>query len=606
MLILVTSIVTLLAFFIWFFTTTFLDTNYYNKISFKVIGEHGNRVENVEIWGVTPINELLRLNTKGGVEWGKTDGLFKEFRLVGTPDYMDSVKFVIAYISHDNATDTINIQYQNDKYEKISNQKTINFRDESYISLNPFKRLVLVIQRIFERHTNALFSAFMLLAIALILIKTRLIVKWLLLMKIAVSVLILIFVLWKGNLVHYDTASYEFNYFHRPMIYPVYLFLLTGFLNLKIILILINSLLGIVAASLLSIKFCRTFNLGKLSEFFGFIVLLIPYVSNKYLVANYMIAENIAYPLFLFFIERLINAINCRFAIKSFIELLLATIFLVLVRGQFIFVYILISCIVIMLIINKHKKRIVIFLFVGLSIAAFNLIDSTYHYIVHGKFHITTFGGSLLAVNAFYNSTPSDSCLFEGNDRVIFNKISAQIEENKLRKHFCEKETKTTRFINYLYSYDEILWRKGFQDFLKYADENRNYSNKIPIEIWNDKNDILMKMAIILTFHNLKSTFDTAFLNLKQGCYLTGWAHVELILCIFIVLVLLAKYQFTNKKNLLILGMILSLHIINLIFVSFLVYMTNRYMFYTKFVLVFALLTILCEKVFYGLKIDKV
>ncbi len=651
------------------------NTRYFSPVSFEIIGENGAPVKNAEIWGVSPLNKMIRLYCKWEKKkWENTYGLFKEFKLVGTPDYLDSVRAVIVYTGHDEVIDTLKINMHDTQMIECGIQQTLYFIDQSFIKKTPIEKAFLIVERIFDKLKFTFLAGLLSLVVLFVLAKTRVIDSHTELLKIIVFLCVLIQVLRTGGLVHADTGSYELTYSHRPVLYPMYLFLMTHFWNSKIPLVILNALFGFIAARLLSKKFCNTFHFGGSAEFIGFAILLIPYVNKEYLVANYMIAESLSYPLFLLFFYKILNVINTDFLKKSINGLMIVTILLVLSRGQFLFVYGIIFLMLLWLFITSHKNKFVFFLAILFSIGGYNLVDATYHYAVHGKFHTTAFGGYLLAVNAFYNSTPADSSLFKGEEKQMFKKISASIESNRLRKNFCDNMDETGKFINFLYSFDEILWRKGFtypfnvkektsDNFqknilfrelakdstiisltmrilcsansitLKQAELERLLSGKI-INIkeqkklqgfrhnseggtmglinilsgnkthskrsysWNEKNKLLSDIAICLTLANFPSTIETAFINLKHGCYLTGWAHIEFALCFLFLIALLICYFRFRKNNSLIISIVLLLHLANLILISLMVYMTNRYMFYTKYLLLFTIITLLSEKGF--------
>ncbi len=459
------------------------NIKYFNKIAITAIDYKGNVVQNVLVYGITPTNKTVKLDSDGSTTiWDNTFGLFKSFHLKAKSESSDS----IAYINV-----TLYIKNNIQTFKQINNfniitDREVEIKDSNFFNMSYIEKLFIVTTRLFSRNFNSSFFLISLLfALFLIIFLLKKInINFL---KFIISFFLLLLIIVNGGIIHPDTKSYLDFAMQRPLIYPIFLYLFDTIWSTHIILILTCGLIGLVSAHLLSKKINSIFFTSNLIEVFYFLILLLPYIINEYLVANYLLAESISYPLFMLFLYYSISVLESNYQKHNIIKLLIISSLLILTRGQFVIIY---PAIVILgiysLIIQKKKK----FLFIILSILAFfitNIVDSSYHLIKHGKFEKTNFGGYMLSGNALYSSLPSDSTLFENSDRELFKNISENIEKNKLRYTFVINETDQNRKIHYFESFDNIIWRegvnKGFDKYIesikKTSQNNNSYNDTI-------------------------------------------------------------------------------------------------------------------------------
>lgn len=664
--------------FLFFLSFKFINyinnTNYFNQISITAIEKNGQLNSNVIVYGVTPTNKTIILDSDGSTTiWDNTFGLFHSFHIQSKTQNLDSIAYFKIIIT--NKTN----KYSSNQINDLNSikDKEIQIKDSAFLNFSNTEKLFAVSIRLFK----SIFQTYFLYIILFLVLFFTIFVRKkpnIILLKVLISLIVLSFILIKGGLIHTDTKSYlEFG-MQRPLIYPIFLYFFDTIWSSHLPIIMACGLFGLISAHLLSKKINSVFLTPKLAEVVFFLILLLPYVFNEYLVANFLIAESISYPLFLMFVYYLIRVLESNYQKSTIIKLFIFSNLLILTRGQFVIIYPALIILGIYPLIFKTKTKFFFIISIVITFLLSNTIDSTYHLAIHGKFEKTNFGGFMLSGNALYSSLPSDSSLFENAEKEIFINISKNIDENKLRHTFVSQESDLFRFFHFFESFDDIIWRKGVgPGFDKYIEsiektsQNHNsyfdtiqsihsiiktinkdktndfyalyliFENKINSEIkkeyfkifkrpttkdylssdesfyfktlkiknlnsyiepdkfndeqfnWNNRNKILLKISLKLIAFNFTKSFNTAYLNLKEGYYNPKMGHLEYLICIILSILFLILFLRKKNKYVLIPLIIIVIHLTNLTLISYTALMLGRYIFYTKYVLITILIAFL-------------
>lgn len=410
----------LFLFFLSFkFINYFNNTNYFNQISITAIDKNGQLNSNVIVYGVTPTNKTIILDSEGSTTiWNNTFGLFHSFHIQSKTQNLDSIAYFKIIIT--NKTN----KYSSNQINDLNSikDKEIQIKDSAFLNFSNTEKLFAVSIRLFK----SIFQTYFLYIILFLVLFFTIFVRKkpnIILLKVLISLILLSFILIKGGLIHPDTKSYLEFEMQRPLIYPIFLYFFDTIWSNHIIIIFAIGLFGLISAHLLSKKINSVFLTSKLYEVVFFITLLLPYVFNEYLVANYLLAESISYPFFIMFVYYTIRVFESNYQKPAIVKLLILSSLLVLTRGQFVIIYPALIILAMYPLIFKSKTKFFFAIAVVLSFIFTNIIDSTYHLIVHGKFEKTNFGGYMLSGNALYSSIPSDSVLFDDAKKEIFKSI---------------------------------------------------------------------------------------------------------------------------------------------------------------------------------------
>ncbi len=143
-------------------------------------------------------------------------------------------------------------------------------------------------------------------------------------------------------------------------------------------------------------------------------------ISMMFLIKNtgFILSEALSVHLFLLFMSYVIKWIKNKNT-KHFVSGLVTVLFLLLVRGQFLF---LIPAMLILIIIflRKSFKQIVIFsMMVLIFLPVKQIIDRAYHKLVHGKFVSTPFGGFSVSIQPIFISEANDEALFSEETKIL-------------------------------------------------------------------------------------------------------------------------------------------------------------------------------------------
>lgn len=224
-----------------------------------------------------------------------------------------------------------------------------------------------------------------------------------------------IVIILKGPVLGSDSYSYLDMEVSRPPGYPLFLYLMRMFGEHYLMITVIVQTLFNAAVFIIFFQYIRKrFNIPVL--YMLFLLPLAVYYFIAHVEPQKILTESVAFPLFLLlsicFIEGLIKK-----NLHSFIIVLVVNTVLVLIRGQFLYVYPLVILAGIYVFIRNKKyiqtKYITVFsLAVILSFASYALINRVYHYILHDTFTDTQTNMSFIR-NAMYISGQDDYTLFE-------------------------------------------------------------------------------------------------------------------------------------------------------------------------------------------------
>ena len=248
-----------------------------------------------------------------------------------------------------------------------------------------------------------------------------------------------LFLVYGGPVIRNDTKTYLSMDAFRDPVYPLFLKFCRLFgsnFGLKIA-VVIQLLFG--AFSIYSLlKYIKSkFNIQPFVVFILSLVLMFPYFhvpmfnSGSASIGNYLMTEALAYPLFLIIIRYFIETIFDKNGKKAIIVISL-TALLMLVRGQFKFMYVVdFAMIAYLLYANRNTKKALILcgLVIGCSVIT-NLFDRTYHLALHGKFVTTPFGGNQLFTPVLFFAKPGDENLFkDSTDKNIVRGMIQRVQE---------------------------------------------------------------------------------------------------------------------------------------------------------------------------------
>lgn len=331
----------------------------------------------------------------------------------------------------------------------------------------------------------------------------------------------------------------------RSPIYPllIKLFYFTGGNNYQTWLLCFQILFGAFGIFV----FCRFIHdFFKMEYWQTFILVLLiatPYIfSGK--IANQVMTEAIAYPMFLICIRYLIESVFDK-RIRPFIIYMICCIPLILTRGQFLFLYV-VSVLVIgyFIIFQKNKRKKigrVILVFIS-CIVLTGLLERTYAYFLFKKFDKVSLTGVQLSAAAFYLSTPDDVKIFRDSTQIKFFKDVQEITHHKNNWNKIADVSKTpgnSGLGYYQAVYNKIIWKAVFPEAIKYIPQE-DVSSDLKSWIFVDK---LAKTVSIKLIRQHRYEF--LLLVTKNVFYGLGYKHCfPLFFLVFIASFIFAiKYK---------------------------------------------------------------
>jgi hypothetical protein len=390
------------------------------------------------------------------------------------------------------------------------------------------------------------------------------------------------FVLKTGIIISPDSQGYLEMSLIRSCGYPFFIAfhrILFGEYYIEALLI---TQFGIIASASFYLTQCikKTTHLNKWFLLLLFIVLLTPILYEDR-IANALLSEALAYSLYLTIVgSTLIAVINKKYVYFYFSFVL--TYFLILVRGQFLF---LIPVFWIAILISDHKlffkkKNVLLVLTTFLIPALVIVTDVFYHNTKHNQETTTPWTGIQIVALPFFVSNQNDYTIFETpQQQDYFKYIYKKLNQKKLLlKHVPGKDDKIDFFwSNYVYMCNSTISDNGIDFFNKSLSLDQR-------TVLNDK--MTTSLALPLIKKNLKEYSLVYIKNIFKGF------HSSKNFLLFLIILSLGIFLFLKTRNT-ISKFIITTTIItfgNIVLVSAVEPTINRYVFYNNWTLIIIVL----------------
>ncbi len=383
----------------------------------------------------------------------------------------------------------------------------------------------------------------------------------------------------KNGVIYYpDSEGYLQMSLIRSCGYPLFInFFKTVFgENYISVLIFAQYFFNVIGCLFITKCLKKTMLLNKWFLIIFFTSTLLP-ICYEIEVANSILSESIAYPLFLIIVGHLFIAfVNNKFV--NFYYAIFLTFLLILIRGQFLFI---IPTIIIGFIItnfkNVFKKKSMFLILITVSLPFLCILtDMVYHKTKHNYFITTPWTGIQIATMPIFTSNEDDYKIFKSiEEQNYFKFVYQKLNQKKLLlKQLPQDKYKIDYYFDY---YCAICNNTISDDGQFFFNNNLNDDERI---ILNDK--ITASLSIPLIKQNFKNWFGIYLRNIIEGI---GGKNVLLI---HVLLFILSLFLFIkNKKRETIFILICSLLVFgNVTIVALAEPCISRYMFYNNWILI--------------------
>jgi hypothetical protein len=276
----------------------------------------------------------------------------------------------------------------------------------------------------------------------------------------------------RGVLLRPDSRGYMNAVVHRTAAYPAFIELVRRLVGPALLptLVAAQSVLGLAATTLVALDLRRRFALGTASALAVLGLLLSPYWEDE--VGNLVLAQALAYPLFLLAVRSLIAAF-ARARLRDFVAYFVLAAATVLARPQFVFLHAISLLVVATVALRRRTWRrdlpLVACFLASLLLAP--LADRAWRWWRHGTFAGLPYTGHQLITAALYISDAGDAARFDGATRAVFEEIRAHAARRKLLPAVRQEEPwrplpglaiplyKVTHF---RYVYNRLSWGEAF------------------------------------------------------------------------------------------------------------------------------------------------
>jgi len=315
----------------------------------------------------------------------------------------------------------------------------------------------------------------------------------------------------------------------------------------------------------------------NLSDLITFLISFIFYFYF-YRIGGKITSEPFSFILLLFSIKYLLEAVF-NDSIKSMYIFYALLVFLVLVRGQFYFLY---PIVLFVIVFSFYKNRnwnlsIKYLAFLIATIIVTNLADRTYHFAKHGRFIGTPFTGLQIVTDALYVAQETDSNLFENElEKEMFARVYANISDQELILENLKRQNPDVGpgeiIYHYNYTYNKICHENTKIIVGSYFEDPEN------IDYWKSIDEVTLNMAI-----KLIQRHPVEFLKLYIYDILRNGYFSNIFLIFFLIVLvfgLIAIYQDPEDKTYFFLVLSSLIVISNFLLVALVEPILDRYSFY--------------------------
>ena len=404
--------------------------------------------------------------------------------------------------------------------------------------------------------------------------------------------LVYVFILIQWLITGIDTSGDATTYIHMDPLrtpgYPIFVKITTlfglihGFRS--------TSFVALILGLYIIHRFCnflkKEFNLSSFWIIMSSLVLLYPYLFLD--LKNCILTETLAYPLFILTVQLLLKSLFDKRS-KTAILYFVATALLLFVRPQFVYFYGISILLIIYLAWYSKNKAKSSFLLIGVFVlcaAGENLLEKTYHLVLHKHFEVPSFFGIQFEVLPLYNLHDKDVDLFSNPlERGMVDTVLSYEKKNVLynfrsqKHHASEWET----FI-YEHIYNDLTWRTSEKYFLNVVGKQGLKNDNLAF--WDYLNSVTTHIGIVLIKAHPKE-YALIYLMLLNSSFGFSAGFFPFLLLFFFSVWLFFKTG--NKSSLLILAgcIILALNNILICFFEPLVGRYTMYCYYLFPVIIF-------------------
>ena len=400
--------------------------------------------------------------------------------------------------------------------------------------------------------------------------------------------LLSIFVLSKGALYFRDSYGFLEMNFHQSVGYNSVLKIITAIFNdnFEIPLVFIQLLMLILASQHIINTIKSIFNPNYVWLLLFQIIILSPALYSHF-VANAVLSEGLAYPLFLFFVSLLLRAFIMEIK-KYYYFALFVLFFLILVRGQFIAMTLVVLILVGVDVFRSrfNKENLTLIVVVVLLPFVSELVEKSFNKIVYNHFKSTPFDNVSIITAAYFVSDADDYSIFENEEeQQFFKNVYRVLDSLNLTKEKVKFDYRMYEVFHRNYSYicNYSIHDKGM---LYYEAKGLNKNEQLLAV-----NEISGRMLFPLIKDNFKPWLKLYIDNLKNAF----GSFKQLLL--YLVLLIASCILLIKKKNIILQFIFATMLMVfaNKMIIPIAVHSIKRYMFYTDWIIITIFILLLNE-----------
>ncbi|MBR9914076.1 MAG: hypothetical protein GYB32_04505 [Algicola sp.] len=349
--------------------------------------------------------------------------------------------------------------------------------------------------------------------------------------------------------------------------------------------VILQTLLGLLAVDYFIKKIKAVIHLHNLWYLLLTILLLTPYVYN-HLVANYILSEALAYPLYLVIVAQLM-CITLTKNPKDFKFALPLMFILMLTRSQFLYLVPVAMLVWFYISYRPKSYKLNTWLLIALICLPFltSLADKSYHSLKHDYFVSTPWTGIVVISAPLYVADEEDATVFTSeSEQEYFNKVYEALQRKHLNIYHLDPAYQSETSLPYINSYTSIANETVLPVAQSHVGNQLSY-NETLIEV----DQLTRQMAMPLLLDNFKPWCQ---LYLKNVIHAFGNARYFLLMIMLLLAAMISVYRTTSHASLaMALGLLLLFA--NIAVVAIGIHTVKRYTFYNDWVIFFVLFVLI-------------
>ena len=324
----------------------------------------------------------------------------------------------------------------------------------------------------------------------------------------------------------------------------------------------------------------------------GFSIAIFFLILPSFYFGNSILSESLSFSFFLLFLGEFIYYFKTKKQ-SSMFKLFILFICCALTKPQFLFIFGVLIYLSLFTFLRNKKEGMIFFFGTIFSLIFIFSFNKTYHYVLHKKFETdTNLGSQFLAMPIFLTTSESIEIIKNNKQKVFLDLVLNDLKSKNINFNYEFNKNKSRQYLI-----------KLFQENYAQAVSSIN-SNFVKLDTNLNQNTFLIDLSFELLLINLKNDPKLVFEGYFFNYAINGFYWIYLAICFLFFTFILCTIALVSRK-ISIMSLTLTIfslaHLLNILVVTLIEPVINRYRFLTEV----PLLVIIIILLFHSIKFEK-